>query len=407
MGKIKHRWPGAYQAGQGVFAPDSRSVVTYDAILRRWDVGTGQLLYADVSPQGHTAAVEHLFFTPDGRHLASVAEDATLRVWDVNTSKQLYKGKVEGQKPKAWALAPDGLTLVGLDDGLNVQRWSLPKARSEKSFNLLEAKNLDIRFHPLGIRFDQSGQMLAVSLWPPFSPDYSLTKFSFSFWDFQTGRLTRWGSDPGKEYRGDRGRLSPDGRFAMAEGVIYDTRTPGFKLPLALYESTGKYDRPLFSPNGRFLAKEKKKGMRVWEVVNRPAFARLLLEADDFPRAALTPDGRLLAVKNPHGFQIWDLRTAKVILERQAPPGRNRYDSWTSADFTFSPDGRTLATGQTDGTILLWNMPPEAKPSGPLTEKEMISLWADLVAEDPATWAPGRGVAFSGRRRDRGEVSGK
>ena len=37
-GTIKHRWPGAHQAGKGVFAPDGRSVVTYDAVLQRWMV---------------------------------------------------------------------------------------------------------------------------------------------------------------------------------------------------------------------------------------------------------------------------------------------------------------------------------------------------------------------------------
>ena len=122
--------------------------------------------------------------------------------------------------------------------------------------------------------------------------------------------------------------MSPDGRFAAADGKLYDTRSSVSRLPLLLYESTGKYDRPLFSPGSRFLAKERNKGLRVWEV----ATGRPLL---DLPEAALhlaafSQDGRLLACGNGPGFQVWDMRTGKVILDRAAPPNRNRYDAWAA-----------------------------------------------------------------------------
>src|SRR5262249_2523349 len=60
-GKALHRWAGANQSGRGVFAPDGRSVVLYDTILRRLDVRTGKPLYADVGARGHTAPVRHFF----------------------------------------------------------------------------------------------------------------------------------------------------------------------------------------------------------------------------------------------------------------------------------------------------------------------------------------------------------
>ncbi len=313
-GEIRQRWSGANQAGKGVFALDGRSVVTYDAILRRWDVTTGRLLYEDPSSQGHTASVEHLFFTPDGKRLASVGEDATVRVWDVPNAKPLYRGNLGALKPTAWALAPDGSVLCSVDDALNVQRWSLDRLRPEKSLLLKEAQELNVRWQTFDVRFGVNAQTLIVSAWAR-APDNSLNKFSFSFWNTQTGSLAQWGADLGRDYRGTRATLSPDGRMAASEGMLYDTRSSAFKLPLRLYEPTDKYDRPLFSPNGRFLARERNKGLRIWEVATgRPVLD--LPEASSH-LAAFSCDGRFLACVASRGFQVWDLRRRKVILEQR------------------------------------------------------------------------------------------
>ena len=78
-GRQLRRWPGANWWGRGAFAPDGRSVVTYDTILRRWDLATGKNLYADVSPLGHTGAVEQLFFSRNSKRLISIGADHTAR----------------------------------------------------------------------------------------------------------------------------------------------------------------------------------------------------------------------------------------------------------------------------------------------------------------------------------------
>jgi WD40 repeat protein len=374
-GKVKHAWPGAHQAGKGVFAPDGRSVVTYDSILQRWDVATGRPLYADVAALGHTAAVERLFFTPDGQRLASVAGDAALRTWDVSTSKPLQRLGLGESKPTAWALSPDGSTLAGIDEALTVQRWSIAETRPIRAFDLADAKDIKIRLLVRDLRFVNNGRTLAVSAWPR-TPQYSYNRYSFSFWNAETGRLESWGSDPGRSYRGD-GALSPDGRFAAAGGVLIDTRNPGTQLPLGGRGLAGA-GRLLFSPTGLLLAETRKSGVRVWEAATGQAVSDLPEAA--FRHAAFSPDGRLFASPTPQGIGVWDVRTGKKILERAAPSNRDRYDQWASTDFVFSPDGRLLATGQVDGTILLWNMP--SFPGAPLASEEMAALWDDLGKDD-------------------------
>jgi hypothetical protein len=61
-------------------------------------------------------------------------------------------------------------------------------------------------------------------------------------------------------------------------------------------------------------------------------------------------------------------------------PGRG----WRQA-LAVSPDGRTVATGQSDGTILLWDATLRAGVrGGRLTAAQSESLWTDLAKKDAA-----------------------
>jgi hypothetical protein len=96
------------------------------------------------------------------------------------------------------------------------------------------------------------------------------------------------------------------------------------------------------------------------------------------------PDNRLVAVNDADGIAVWDVRMGKVagrLRKQETMPGsepRYRYGSCLS----FAPDGRRLATGHPDSTILIWNMPAPAFKAVPLDAKDLESLWADLAAVD-------------------------
>src|SRR5262249_5743166 len=101
------------------------------------------------------------------------------------------------------------------------------------------------------------------------------------------------------------------------------------------------------------------------------------------------PDGRFAVTHDLDGIQVWDARTGKSVWTRPMPEKvRSEATPGTYAGcLAFTPDGKRLATGHPDGTILLWDVPlPPARPE-PLAAGEGEALWADLKAEDAgAAW---------------------
>jgi WD40 repeat protein len=70
-----------------------------------------------IDPQGHSAMIRDIMFTPDGKTLISVSLDKTIRLWDVVTGDLIktLRGQIgDGEEGmlNAGALSPDGNTIA-------------------------------------------------------------------------------------------------------------------------------------------------------------------------------------------------------------------------------------------------------------------------------------------------------
>jgi WD40 repeat protein len=87
-----------------------------------------------------------------------------------------------------------------------------------------------------------------------------------------------------------------------------------------------------------------------------------------------SPDGRRVFLFGPDGTRVWDLLTNKVHpLSKE--PGLVGWQAFTTtAD--VSPDGRRVAMGCVDGSVLIWDVKPA--PTAKLSSEARQAAWEEL-----------------------------
>ena len=61
---------------------------------------------------GHSAEVEGVAFSPDGKHIATASSDGTARVWDAATGHPVVTLKGHAAKVTCVAFSPDGTRIA-------------------------------------------------------------------------------------------------------------------------------------------------------------------------------------------------------------------------------------------------------------------------------------------------------
>ena len=128
------------------------------------------------------------------------------------------------------------------------------------------------------------------------------------------------------------------------------------------------------------------KGIQVWELPTGRPLARF--ETGWVRQLAFTPDGQRLITVGPEGMRVWEIATGQEIWRHANVERLHDYTDVGSfaSSLTVAPDGRTMATGHPDTTILIWDLLPaprgERPHVGPLTAAEKDRAWSDLAGAD-------------------------
>jgi RNA polymerase sigma factor (sigma-70 family) len=400
-------------------APDGATVAqgtTYSAI-RLWDLATGRERFTDFA--GHDGRITAVAFSPDGHLLVSGDANQQVRLWDAATGEPRHTFPVAGG---TLAFSPDGRRFASAP-GDEPLRWDQPADETVRVWDVATGKELLRLRHP---DTDQVRRVLfslddatLLSLEAKIEYDPSPGSLALDRWDAGSSRhLQRLSLDR----RYPRGvAFSPDGRL-LARGGSDDGKNPVRVLDLPsgrealVLEGRGSLRPETFSPDGRLLATrdwdpygmltgKSKEAARLWEVATGKEVLRLVGAGG----LVFSPDGRLVAAGLgtppdqpedwPSRIGVWEVATGKQVQELSG------VGSSVSA-LAFAPDGRRLASGLFNGTVLVWDVSAAARAARrprDLAPGNLDRLWADLAGDDATrAWAavfalaaaPEQAVAF-------------
>jgi hypothetical protein len=317
---------------------------------------------------GRTFAVA---FSPDGMHLAAGGWDGTITWWDLTTRRSLRQWEAHSGPVTAVAMAPDGRAVASAGTGREIRLWSAAEGKLLKALTTSGARIKTLTFSP-------SSRLLA-----------SADGKGASLWDLAGGRLLRhFKGGRAPTFSADGATLTlfrekpPQGRGGR-EGTVLRLAVSDGKEQASRTLSAAPADRSALSASGRWLVRAGPFALQWTDLTSGRETRSPAKEQVAITGLAIAPDERSVVVARADGrVLVIEMATGQVRCQF-------RRSGRSETCLAVSPDGRLLASGERDRTILLWDLTGclvnGKVPAVALSAAELGRLWDELNAADGAT----------------------
>ena len=399
-------------------SPDDKIFASGDANkeIILWDLANPKKLR---TLKGHKNTVNALTFSPEGASkysgcLASGSLDGTIRFWNPDTGEELVTFATGHAKwIKAIAFSENGSTLVSANMNGSVDVWSLNGyqeiftftngvsdytssvafTNDAKRFVCQGLNNYSFTFKPYGFGYttgaDDNLEILPIRMWDittgeevlgPWN-DHSCDLLAFSpdkekLAIYGSENVLGWNLDPIEESFNlsvedisffENMIMSPDGKYL----ALYESFDKPFILKTEKPEDppiqiNTRVKSMAFSPDGNRIAVLSGENIFLHDLEMFPSDEPKEIYADlhgHVIKTIFSPDSKILVAT---GFvelisnirmKLWDVETGEEI--RTLSGHTELVES-----LAFSNDGKILASGSFDGTVLLWDWEKISKREG-------------------------------------------
>ncbi len=287
-----------------------------------------------VIQSGHTAFVNSMAISADGKYIVSGSDDRTVRLWDRETGKELrrFTGHTEGVN--FVDLSSDGKYIVSGSRDNTVRLWERDSGKELRRF---EGHTDDVN----SVTISADGKYIVSG-----SRDHTV-------------RL--WDSAKGKELRRYTGHtddvnsitISTDGQYIISGSwdntVRLWDRATGKEL--RRFEGHTDWVRSVaISADGQYIVSGSwDQTVRLWERDSGKEMRRFEGHNGSVESVSLSSDGKtIISGSRDHTVRLWDTATGKELV---------RFTGHTDyvTSVAISADGKTIVSGSWDNTVRLWD----------------------------------------------------
>jgi serine/threonine protein kinase/Tol biopolymer transport system component len=292
----------------------------------------GTLLY---TYKGHSAIMDAVAWSPDGKRIASGSWDKTVQVWNASDGSSVltYRGHSNDVRTVAWS--PDGKRIASGSYDKTVQVWDAVDGRNVYTYKGHSDMVQAVAWSPDGKRIASGSYDKTVQVWDSEDGRNVYTYKGHSSYV----NAVAWSLDGKRIASG-----SDDSTVQM-----WDATDGGNAF--TYHGHSGWVNAVAWSPDGKRIASASwDKTVQVWDAVDGSHVYTYKGHHDVVYAIAWSPDGKRIASGSgtyDRTVQVWD-----------AVDGGNVYTykghSWDVLAVAWSPDGKRIASASEDNTVQVW-----------------------------------------------------
>jgi len=329
-------------------------------------------------------SVQTVATTSDGRYVAGGTQDGTVRVWDVRSGHEIgSKRQLEGEV-RDLAFSPDGTRIAAAGSGGVVRQWRVDSgAEAAPAFAEHQGTVRTVAYAPTGDLLATGGEDGVVLVWDSANATIKqrleghrdwVNAVAFAHggatllsaggrsegrsvderilqWDLATGTLKAEMTGHTDAVRGLA--VSPDNSYfvsAGADNLVFQWNLAESRIVGTLTGNTERVFDVAISPDGRLVASAgRDHAVRLWEASTGIPWHEPLLGHGASVRGVAFADKALVTGGNDGRIFIWDIDN----VPRSRVMSRLPDQSQAVRTVAVSPDGKIIATGSIDGSVVL------------------------------------------------------